>query len=67
MVVLVICRCVNATDAKMETTPSVDEDGHEVDTNVGCKAGGKSKLFLLSHLARYCGSNLHVFIVGILA
>ena len=51
----------------METTPSVDEDGHEVDTNVGCKAGGKSKLFLLSHLARYCGSNLHVFIVGILA
>ena len=30
LVVLVICRCVNATEATMERTCSVAEDGREV-------------------------------------
>ena len=30
LVVLVICHCVNATEATMETACSVKEDGHEV-------------------------------------
>ena len=42
LVVLVIGHCVNATEGTMETVHSVEEDGHEVDTSVGCKPEGKS-------------------------
>ena len=42
LVVLVICRCVNAMEATMDTARSVEEDGHEVNASVGCKAEGKS-------------------------
>ena len=42
LAVLVICCCVNATEATMETARSVQEDGHDVNTSVGCKAEGMS-------------------------
>ena len=38
LVSVVIRRCMNATEATMETARSVEEDGHEVNTSVGCKA-----------------------------
>ena len=41
LIVLVICRCVNTTEANMETACSVKEDGREVDASMGCKAEGK--------------------------
>ena len=40
LVVLVILRCVNATEAMMETARLVKEDGREVNASVGCKAEG---------------------------
>ena len=42
LVVLVICRCVNAMEATMDTARSVEEDGYEVNASVGCKVEGKS-------------------------
>ena len=42
LVVLVICHCVNATEAMMEAAHSIEEDGCEVNASVGCKAKGKS-------------------------
>ena len=41
LVVLVICHCVNATEATMETARLVEEDQCEVDASVGCKAERK--------------------------
>ena len=40
LVALVICRCVNATEATMKTARSVEEDRREVNVSVGCKAEG---------------------------
>ena len=45
LVVLVICRCVNATEAMMEAARLVEEDWCEVNASVGCKAEGKSTAF----------------------
>ena len=42
LIVLVICRCVNATEATMETARLVKEDRREVNAIVGCKTEGKS-------------------------
>ena len=42
LLVLLIRHCVNAMEATMETARSVEEDGHEVNTSVGCEAEGKS-------------------------
>ena len=42
LVVLAIRCCVNATEATMQTASSVEEDGCDVYTCVGCKAEGKS-------------------------
>ena len=42
LVVLVILRCVHATEATMETARLVEEDGREVNTSVGCKPDDKS-------------------------
>ena len=40
LVALVIRRCVSATEAAMETAPSVEEDGREVNVCVVCEAEG---------------------------
>ena len=40
MVALVIRRCVNATEATMKITRSVEEDGREVNVSVRCEAEG---------------------------
>ena len=42
LVVLVIRRCVNATEATMETARSVEEDWREVNVSMRCEAEGKS-------------------------
>ena len=42
LVVLVILHCVSTTETKMDTAHSVEEDGHEFDAGVGCKAEGQS-------------------------
>ena len=40
LVALIICRCLNATEATMKTARSVEKDGREVNVNVGCEAEG---------------------------
>ena len=42
LVVLVIHHCVNTTEAMMLTACSIEEDEHEVNASVGCKAEGRS-------------------------
>ena len=42
LVALVIRRCVNATEATMETARSVEEDWREVNVSMRCEAEGKS-------------------------
>ena len=42
LVALVMCHCLNATEAAMETAHSVEEDGREGNISVRCEAEGKS-------------------------
>ena len=56
LVVLVICHCVNAPEATMDTARSVKEDGREVNASVGCKAKGKSTRIILYNCLLLNGS-----------
>ena len=42
--VLVLRRCVNTIEAKMEMALLLEEDGCEVDASLGCKGEGKSTI-----------------------
>ena len=43
LVALVILHCVNATEAKMETARSVEEDWREANVSMRCESECKSK------------------------
>ena len=42
LLVVLVIRCVNTMEAKIEKVHLIKEDGHEVNASVGCKAEGKS-------------------------
>ena len=50
LVVLVIHHCVNTMEAMMLTACSNEEDEHEVNASVGCKAEGRSTAVYSCHL-----------------
>ena len=50
LVVLVIHHCVNTMEAMMLTACSNEEDEHEVNASVGCKAEGRSTAVYRCHL-----------------